>query len=105
MDGGTDADSTNSPGFHCPELDLVSQNFSTVAIDETYYGRTLCTCDANYFGKNGICVRCPSQCACNGDVIRNCFPVVNRGRVLAYPVGEGQVMNVVPSSSISVMGV
>jgi hypothetical protein len=41
-----------------------------VTIDETYYARTLCDCNANSFGINGICVSCPTGCTCGKDVVK-----------------------------------
>ena len=84
-------------GFHCPALQLLSQNFSSAAVDPSYYAHTLCSCDANFFGRDGLCVRCPAQCSCSGAVVRDCFPVVRRGRVLAAGSGTGTAMRVQPN--------
>ena len=81
-----------SGGFHCPALRLQSRNFSSAAVEPAYYARTLCSCDANFFGRDGVCVRCPAQCSCSGAVVRDCFPVVRRGRVLT--AGSGAAMRV-----------
>jgi hypothetical protein len=71
----TDIGSTDSSAaaslFRCPALLINSGGAgSSVTLDETYYARTLCTCDADSFGINGICVRCPSGCTCSKDVIQ-----------------------------------
>jgi hypothetical protein len=69
-DIGSAASPTAPSLFHCPALLISGSAGSSVTLDETYYARTLCTCDADSFGINGICVRCPSGCTCSKDVIQ-----------------------------------
>src|SRR4051812_28255564 len=54
-------------GVHCAQIGLTAGGLTSVFIDATYSNLTLCTCDANYFGRDGICIACPNECTCRDD--------------------------------------
>jgi len=81
--------------YHCPMLNMASANFSLVTLDEDYHRSTLCTCNTNSFGRDGHCVRCPSECDCSGDIVAGCYPIIQSGLVVSDAFG-----NVVEQASI-----
>jgi len=63
--------------FSCPGLALRhSPLASSVFLDLNYTHTALCSCADGYFGIGTQCFRCPDECACNGAIIRGCFPTV-----------------------------
>jgi len=67
------------PGVHCRQMGFAAFPLSSVKVDPSYLGHTLCTCDSGWFGKDGQCVQCPSECTCKGDVVRDCYPIIRFG--------------------------
>jgi hypothetical protein len=85
-------------GVHCSQLISVDNELSTILIDPAYAGFTLCSCDPNYFGANAVCFACPASCICEGNVVKNCWPVIVAGLVqgILNLDGSASVSSVVP---------
>jgi len=76
-------------GFRCPTFGTAQSPYSSVSLDESYGARTACSCDANYFGRDGQCVRCPSGCSCSADRVQGCWPGLQRGSVTLGSGSDG----------------
>jgi hypothetical protein len=87
MTAAAPAASSPHSSFHCPTFGTAQSAYSTVALEESYGARTDCLCDANYFGRDGQCMRCPGGCSCSGDLVQGCWPVIRQGSVT---VGGGR---------------
>lgn len=61
----------------CPALQTVQG--ARVTLSPAYYDYVLCTCDDSFFGRNGNCRSCTSDCtSCYGEVVVGCFPTPTR---------------------------
>jgi hypothetical protein len=50
--------------FSCPSLSYTGIPESVVFVDPQCYCNSLCLCDVNYFGANGVCSPCPDHAFC-----------------------------------------
>jgi hypothetical protein len=92
-------------GVQCKLLELAGNGLGSVYIDPSYSGLSVCTCDSNHFGANGMCIACPESCTCKGSVVTNCWPVIVPGLVSGSEISDGsmRVSSVVPFSVVQLL--
>eukprot|EP00002_Diphylleia_rotans_P021929 TRINITY_DN4282_c0_g1_i2.p1 TRINITY_DN4282_c0_g1~~TRINITY_DN4282_c0_g1_i2.p1 ORF type:complete len:2179 (+),score=379.84 TRINITY_DN4282_c0_g1_i2:67-6603(+) len=77
--------------YRCPTISVRNPDILRPQIDipPPYYEKVFCECLPGYFGFQGQCVECPSECDCpDGKTLRKCYPspsVKNISKVFPCP--------------------